>query len=60
MKLFFDVEASAGGSARQLAVDIDPLAASRIRPGDPQRSDAARAEENEQSGAKKLGHALPG
>ena len=42
------------------APDNTDLPLTKAGPGDPQRSDAARAEENEQSGAKKLGHALPG
>ena len=61
------IKVRAGDTGRQVdghgdakAPDNTDLPLTKAGPGDPQRSDAARAEENEQSGAKKLGHALPG
>ena len=61
------IKVCAGDTGRQVdghgdakAPDNTDLPLTKAGPGDPQRSDAARAEENEQSGAKKLGHALPG
>ena len=61
------IKVRAGDASRQIdghgdaeAPDNTDFPLAKAGSGDPQRSDTARAEENEQSGAKKLGHALPG